>query len=98
MVIINVVSFLQNIYCRHTGVEYMFINSLEQCDWIKQRFETPGVMDMSNDEKRTLMARLIRSTRFEEFLAKKWSSEKRWVSSLFALPSFAVCLAELASF
>lgn len=87
MVVINyiIMSFLQNIYCRHTGVEYMFINSLEQCDWIKQRFETPGVMDMSNDEKRTLIARLIRSTRFEEFLAKKWSSEKRWefVHSLY---------------
>lgn len=56
----------------------MFINNHEQCDWIKKRFETPGVMNMTNEEKRTLMARLIRSTRFEEFLAKKWSSEKRF--------------------
>ena len=56
----------------------MFINHLEQCDWIKKRFETPSVMEMTNDEKRILMARLIRSTRFEEFLAKKWSSEKRF--------------------
>lgn len=56
----------------------MFINNLEQCDWIKKRFETPFVMKLSNQEKRTLMKRLIRSTRFEEFLAKKWSSEKRF--------------------
>lgn len=56
----------------------MFINNLEQCDWIKKRFELPHIMDLPNDEKRTLMARLIRSTRFEEFLAKKWSSEKRF--------------------
>merc|ERR1719411_1469321 len=33
---------------------------------------------MTQDEKRTLMARIIRSQRFEEFLAKKWSSEKRF--------------------
>lgn len=41
----------------------MFINNLEQCDWIKKRFETPGIMAMTNDDKRTLMARLVRSTR-----------------------------------
>ena len=42
----------------------MFINNLEQADWIKKRFETPGVLSMENDDKRTLMARLIRSTRY----------------------------------
>jgi len=56
----------------------MFINNLEQCDWLKKRFEMPHVMEMSRDEKRTLMKRLIRSTNFEQFLAKKWSSEKRF--------------------
>lgn len=69
---------LQNIYCRHIGVEFMFINNLEQCDWLKKRFEMPGVMDLTNEEKRTLIKRLIRSTNFEQFLAKKWSSEKRF--------------------
>ena len=56
----------------------MFINNLEQCDWIKRHFETPGIMEIESADKRTLMARLIRSTRFEEFLAKKWSAEKRF--------------------
>jgi 2-oxoglutarate dehydrogenase E1 component len=56
----------------------MFINNLEQCDWLKKRFEMPGVMELTNEEKRTLVKRLIRSTNFEQFLAKKWSSEKRF--------------------
>ena len=56
----------------------MFINNLEECDWLKKRFEMPGVMDLTKEEKRTLMKRLIRSTHFEQFLAKKWSSEKRF--------------------
>ena len=33
---------------------------------------------MSAEEKRILLARLVRSTRFEEYLAKKWPSEKRF--------------------
>ncbi|KAG9354879.1 hypothetical protein JZ751_001592, partial [Albula glossodonta] len=49
-----------------------------QCQWIRQKFEKPGVMQFSLEEKRTLLARMVRSTRFEEFLQRKWSSEKRF--------------------
>ncbi|KAL7990299.1 hypothetical protein Chor_013729 [Crotalus horridus] len=68
----------KNTYCQHIGLEFMFINDVEQCDWIRQKFEMPGVMKFNNEEKRTLLARLVRSTRFEDFLARKWSSEKRF--------------------
>ncbi|KAK7482309.1 hypothetical protein BaRGS_00026437 [Batillaria attramentaria] len=74
----EIIRRLEEVYCRHIGVEFMFINNLDQTDWIRRRFETPGIMQFSNEEKRLIMARLIRSTRFEEFLARKWSSEKRF--------------------
>lgn len=41
----------------------MFINDVEQCQWIRQKFETPGVMKFSSEEKRRLLARLVRSMR-----------------------------------
>ncbi|XP_043268320.1 2-oxoglutarate dehydrogenase, mitochondrial isoform X5 [Venturia canescens] len=69
---------LENAYCGHIGVEFMFINSLEQCNWIRQKMETPNIMDVTNDEKRLILARLTRATGFEAFLARKWSSEKRF--------------------
>lgn len=50
-------------YCGHIGVEFMFINNVDQCQWIRQKFETPGIMQFTNAEKRTLLARLVRSTR-----------------------------------
>ncbi|KAM9456390.1 2-oxoglutarate dehydrogenase complex component E1 isoform 4-T4 [Clarias gariepinus] len=65
-------------YCQHIGVEFMFINDLEQCQWIRQKFERPGTMQFTPEEKRNLLARMVRSTRFEEFLQRKWSSEKRF--------------------
>uniref|UniRef100_A0A8C1RKM3 oxoglutarate dehydrogenase (succinyl-transferring) n=1 Tax=Cyprinus carpio TaxID=7962 RepID=A0A8C1RKM3_CYPCA len=74
----NLLGMFQTSYCGHTGVEFMFINNMEQCQWIRQKFETPGIMMFSDREKRTLLARLVRSTRFEDFLARKWSSEKRF--------------------
>lgn len=53
---------LETTYCRHIGVEFMFINSLEQCNWIRQRMETPGVMEMDSAQKRLILARLTRAT------------------------------------
>uniref|UniRef100_A0A1B0GI66 2-oxoglutarate dehydrogenase complex component E1 n=2 Tax=Lutzomyia longipalpis TaxID=7200 RepID=A0A1B0GI66_LUTLO len=69
---------LEQVYCNKIGVEFMFINSLEQCNWIRQKFETPDIMNFSNDEKRLILARLSRAAGFEGFLAKKFSSEKRF--------------------
>uniref|UniRef100_A0A2K6Q2S7 2-oxoglutarate dehydrogenase complex component E1 n=1 Tax=Rhinopithecus roxellana TaxID=61622 RepID=A0A2K6Q2S7_RHIRO len=75
----EIIRRLENTYCQHIGLEFMFINDVEQCQWIRQKFETPGVMQFSSEEKRTLLARLVRSmSRFEDFLARKWSSEKRF--------------------
>ncbi|XP_078040415.1 oxoglutarate dehydrogenase Nc73EF isoform X3 [Augochlora pura] len=74
----EILSRLENAYCGHIGVEFMFINSLEQCNWIRQKMETPGIMEMTNDERRLILARLTRATGFEAFLARKWSSEKRF--------------------
>ncbi|KAM6986700.1 2-oxoglutarate dehydrogenase complex component E1-like isoform 5-T5 [Aplochiton taeniatus] len=74
----EIIHRLEMAYCQHIGVEFMFINDLDQCQWIRQKFESPGAMQFSLEEKRTLLARMIRSTRFEEFLQRKWSSEKRF--------------------
>ncbi|KAM9735031.1 LOW QUALITY PROTEIN: 2-oxoglutarate dehydrogenase complex component E1 [Menidia menidia] len=74
----EIIRRLEMAYCQHIGVEFMFINDVEQCQWIRRKFETPGVMQFTQEEKRTLLARMIRSTRFEEFLQRKWSSEKRF--------------------
>uniref|UniRef100_A0A1A8J8T4 2-oxoglutarate dehydrogenase complex component E1 n=1 Tax=Nothobranchius kuhntae TaxID=321403 RepID=A0A1A8J8T4_NOTKU len=74
----EIIRRLEMAYCQHIGVEFMFINDVEQCKWIRQKFETPGIMQFTQEEKRTLLSRMIRSTRFEEFLQRKWSSEKRF--------------------
>jgi len=56
-------STLQSSYCRSIGVEYMFINNFEQCDWIRKQFEPPGVTRLRDDEKLLAWERLMRSTK-----------------------------------
>lgn len=74
----EILNRLEDAYCNNIGVEFMFINSLEQCNWIRQKMEPPGITKVSPDQKRLILARLTRATGFENFLAKKWSSEKRF--------------------
>lgn len=74
----QIVDRLKQVYCNKIGLEYMYINSLEKCDWIRERFETPGIMNIPAEEQQNALKRLIRAHKFEEFLAKKYSSEKRF--------------------
>ncbi|CDQ75894.1 unnamed protein product [Oncorhynchus mykiss] len=59
----EIIQRLEMAYCQSIGVEFMFINDLEQCQWIRQKFERPGIMQFTLEEKRTLLARMVRSTR-----------------------------------
>ncbi|VDK59008.1 unnamed protein product [Anisakis simplex] len=74
----EIINRLKNIYCTHTGVEYMHLTNYEQLDWVRRKFEVPRASELNHEQKKTLLKRLIRSTKFEEFLAKKWPSEKRF--------------------
>lgn len=74
----EIIKRLEDAYCRTIGCEFMFINSLEQCNWIREKFETPNVLHMDAQQKRLLLARLTRSHGFEAFLARKFPSEKRF--------------------
>eukprot|EP00795_Rhopilema_esculentum_P008653 gene8653-14668_t len=69
---------LEETYCKHIGVEFMFLQGQKKTNWIKKHFETPGVISLTDEERRTLLARLIRSTLFENYLSVKWTSEKRF--------------------
>uniref|UniRef100_A0A0N4U861 2-oxoglutarate dehydrogenase, mitochondrial n=1 Tax=Dracunculus medinensis TaxID=318479 RepID=A0A0N4U861_DRAME len=74
----EIITRLKNIYCKRMGIEYMHLTNYDQLEWVRKRFETPLATQLSPDDKKTLFKRLIRSTKFEEFLAKKWPSEKRF--------------------
>jgi len=74
----EILARLENVYCRSIGVEYMFINSFEQCHWIRERIEVPDKIALNKNEKLSTLACLGKATWFESFLARKWSNEKRF--------------------
>jgi 2-oxoglutarate dehydrogenase complex, dehydrogenase (E1) component, and related enzymes len=58
----EILNRLESTYCKSIGCEFMFINSLEQCNWIRQKLETPGIMEIDANQKRLILARITRAT------------------------------------
>lgn len=76
---------MNNTYCRSIGAEYMFINDMNQLQFIRERLEKPGCCELTKEQKKILFGRLCRARGFEDYLAKKWASEKRFGLEGFTL-------------
>ncbi|KAM7355070.1 2-oxoglutarate dehydrogenase-like, mitochondrial [Cochliomyia hominivorax] len=74
----EIITRLERIYCNTMGIEYMYIFDMSKRDWIRKKIEMPGVTNMDKDKKKVILQRLVRATCFENFLAKKYGSEKRF--------------------
>lgn len=53
----EIMSRLKATYSRSIGLEYMYINNFDKCNWIRQQFETPGSGELSADEKKRTLKR-----------------------------------------
>ena len=53
----EIISRLEKVYCGSIGAEYMHLHDLDQVNWIREKLETPGALELSKDQKRLLLAR-----------------------------------------
>ncbi|KAF9032761.1 thiamine diphosphate-binding protein [Panaeolus papilionaceus] len=74
----EIIKLCKRIYCGAVGIQYVHIPDKEQCDWIRERIETPKPWNYTVDEKRMILDRLIWSESFENFIASKYPNEKRF--------------------
>jgi 2-oxoglutarate dehydrogenase E1 component len=74
----TIIERLKDAYCDSIAVEYMHIGSKEQCDFIRDRIENPEYRKLTNEDRIINYKRVLQAEKFETFLQKKWSSEKRF--------------------
>lgn len=48
---------LNSVYSRSIGLEYMYINNFDKCNWIRQQFEMPGAGELAPEEKKRTLKR-----------------------------------------
>jgi len=75
----DILSHLEETYCRSIGAEYMFIRDPEKTNWLQQKMErTQNKPSFSKDEKKHIYSHLKHAVGFENFIHRKFIGQKRF--------------------
>ena len=75
----ELVAVLRRNYCGNVGVEYMYINDVEERRFIQERIEgRDKEIHFTPEGKRAILAKVIEGEQFEKFLARKYVGTKRF--------------------
>ncbi|PIK44087.1 putative 2-oxoglutarate dehydrogenase E1 component DHKTD1, mitochondrial-like [Apostichopus japonicus] len=74
----EVEALLHKNYCGYTAAEFMHLKTEEERQWFAERFEKVHEEDFSSESKKELAIRMAKSQVFENFLAIKRQSLKRY--------------------
>ena len=69
---------LRKTYTGTLGVEYMHIGNPDQMNWIRERIENPRWLYYDKEKKSHIFERLCFADTFENFLANKFNTTKRF--------------------
>lgn len=73
----QIINHLQATYCTTIGVEYAYIPNEEKVQWIANYFESQK-SEISNDEKKYYLKKLVQAAAFENFFHTKYVGQKRF--------------------
>ena len=75
----NIIIHLERIYCTSIGIEYMYIRTPERIKWIQDYLnKNDNTPELSKDDKKHILKKLIQANNFETFLHKKYVGQKRF--------------------
>ena len=69
---------LRKTYCGTLAVEYMHIGDPIKCNWLRERIEQPRWLQYDREKKLHIFERLCFADTFENFLAFKFNTTKRF--------------------
>ena len=75
----EIIGHLDNIYCQHIGVEYMYIRDPKIREWIQAKIGyNDNLPKFSKEEKKSILGKLNEAVSFENFLHTKYVGQKRF--------------------
>ncbi len=75
----EIVDILKQTYCRSLGLEFMHIPIPEERSWLQGKAEINGNRALLTEEQKiTIYRGLVKATRFENFLHRKFVGQKRF--------------------
>lgn len=70
--------FLDNVYCGSVSAEFAYTESEHEREWLAENYEASFRESCTNDAKREIAALLLQSQAWDNFLATKYPSVKRY--------------------
>ena len=75
----EIVALVRKTYCNTIGVEYMYLSSMEEKRWLRERFEgTLSTPSLNERQKRFLLERISASETLERYLHTRYVGQKRF--------------------
>lgn len=74
----DIIEHLKNSYCRHIGVEYLYIRDPERVAWIRERIEAREKLKFTAAEKKQFLEMVSKATLFEQYIQRKFVGQKRF--------------------
>lgn len=74
----DIIVHLEQTYCQHIGIEYMYIRKPEEIAWIREKIELKNRAQFNKEEKKHILYKLNQAVIFEQFLHKKFVGQKRF--------------------
>ena len=74
----EIITHLEETYCKSIGIEYQYIRHPKRVDWIKEKIELKNRIKFNLEDKKHILHKLNQASVFEEFLHKKFVGQKRF--------------------
>jgi 2-oxoglutarate dehydrogenase E1 component len=73
----EIIAVMRRVYCGKVGIEYRFISSPEEKEWIRQRVGAQPA-PLPAEVRRKILEKLIAAEEFERFLGTKFLGQRRY--------------------
>lgn len=74
----QIIANLNLLYCNKIACEFEYIRNQNEKDFLNQQLENEVFTAFSNSQKKKILSEIIRTTRFEQFLHKRFPGAKRF--------------------
>ncbi len=75
----SIITYLQKIYCRSLGAEFMYLIEPDELSWFIERFEKgAATIKLPIEKQKRILEKLNEAVGFENFLQKKYVGQKRF--------------------
>ncbi len=73
-----IIAHLTDCYCKHIGIEYMYVRDPQRVMWLRERLEMVNKPKFSDDQKKQFLQMASVASLFEQYIHKKFVGAKRF--------------------